>query len=85
MARFGQENERLAAEIGRMRTGGRGAPGDYKGVPPTAPMRSLGLMPASAASVPDLSSKMLSGGLHRHPTQIRCMCSRALVSVFGRV
>ena len=31
VARFGQENERLAAEIGRMRVGGRGAPGDYKG------------------------------------------------------
>ena len=34
MARFGQENERLASEISRMRSGGAGgggAPGDYKG------------------------------------------------------
>lgn len=32
MARFGQENERLASEISRMRSGGGGsAPSDYKG------------------------------------------------------
>ena len=34
MARFGQENERLASEISRMRSGGAGAsgaPSDYKG------------------------------------------------------
>ncbi len=37
MARFGQENERLASEISRMRSGGTGAagaPSDYKGAAP---------------------------------------------------
>ena len=40
MARFGQENERLASEISRMRSGGAGAgaaPGDYKGAVPRGP------------------------------------------------
>ncbi len=45
VARFGQENERLAAEIGRMRNGGRAAPGDYKGARPPVPIRPSDVEP----------------------------------------